>query len=161
MFIAINRVCIVLCPNDTKSAKELALVGSIVCIILMLLAYFGKIVFITKYSIEVLPILLLCLSSGFESLKKTGNVLLSIFISIHLFSFFTPFYVTKILRTEGHRIPAEIIKAKNPENVIFTYYSPERFLRYIDLNGKKVSHISKVNRFEYIDEPQKRFQNKK
>lgn len=119
------------------------------------LAYSGNLVFITKYLTEILPIFILFMALGFTRLKKLGRALLGIFISIHLIAFFTPHYVTKIQRFEGHRIVGEILKHQNPDNIIFTYYEPDRFYRYVNLDGKDVFYISKINRFEYKDEPSK------
>ena len=142
-----------------KKAKGIATVCLLTVIVMAILAASGKIVFITKYSIEVLPAIILILAIGFKELKKAGLVLLITFSLIHLSSFFTPYYVTKIKRTEGHRLPAEIIKARNPDSIVFTYYEPDRFKRYINLDNKKTYYISKVNRFEYRDNPSRILEN--
>ena len=142
-----------------KKAKGLSVVALLTVIVMSILAIFGKIVFITKYSIEILPIIIFLLALGFDKLKKVGNALLSLFVLIHLCAFFTPNYVTKTIRYEGNRIPAEIIKARNPENVIFTYYEPNRFERYVDLSKKKVYYISKINRLDYLSNPAEILQN--
>ena len=84
---------------------------------------------------------------------------MTIFVLIHLSAFFTPNYVTKTIRAEGNRIPAEIIRARNPQNVVFTYYEPNRFSRYVDLSGKNIYYISKINRFEYQKRPERIFEN--
>lgn len=138
-----------------KKAKALSLISLLTIILLSILAILGKIVFITKYSIEILPILILLISIGFNELKLVGTTLLTIFIGIHISSFFTPYYVTKTPRSEGHRIVGEIIKIRKPQTIIFTYYEPNRFERYIDLKNKNTLFISKINRFEYIDAPNK------
>ena len=142
-----------------KQIKGLGIIAFSTIIVMSILACTGTIVFITKYSIEILPIFLLALALGFEKLGKVGNILFAIFITIHLTAFFTPNYVTKMIRKEGQRIPAEIIIARNPDNIIFTYYEPNRFTRYIDLSNKKVFYISKINRFEYLDNPQEILEN--
>lgn len=138
-----------------KKAKALSLISLLSIVLLSSLAILGKIVFITKYSIEILPILILLISIGFNELKIVGTALLTIFISIHIGSFFTPYYVTKTPRNEGHRIVGEIIKTRKPETIIFTYYEPNRFERYTDLKNKNSLFISKINRFEYLDDPNK------
>ena len=133
--------------------KGLAIVSTVFVLTLSLLALSGNLVFITKYSMEVLPTLILLLAIGVDRLSKTGLVLLLAFITMHLAMFFTPNYVTKIPRNEGNRIPAEILKARRPDCVVFTYYEPNRFYRYLDLNGKKVFYISKTNRLDYLETP--------
>ena len=138
-----------------KKAKALSLISLLTIVLLSSLAILGKIVFITKYSIEILPILILLIAIGFNELKIVGTTLLTIFISIHIGSFFTPYYVTKTPRNEGHRIAGEIIKIRKPKTIIFTYYEPNRFERYTDLKNKNSLFISKINRFEYLDDPNK------
>ena len=136
-----------------KKAKGLSIVCLLTVGAMSILSLTGKLVFITKYSIEILPAIILILALGFNYLKKTGLILLVLFILVHLSAFFSPYYVTRIKRTEGHRIPAEILKARNTDNIVFTYYEPDRFMRYIDLTGKNCYFISKLNRFEYKDNP--------
>ena len=154
LIIAFYPICI-----GIKKAKGLSIVSVLTVLAMSVLAIGGKIVFITKYSIEILPILIFVLALGFERLKKVGNILLTIFVLIHLNAFFTPNYVTKTIRAEGNRIPAEIIRARNPQNVVFTYYEPNRFSRYVDLSGKNIYYISKINRFEYQEQPERIFEN--
>ncbi len=154
LIIAFYPICI-----GIKKAKGLSIVSVLTVLAMSVLAIGGKIVFITKYSIEILPILIFVLALGFERLKKVGNILLAIFVLIHLNAFFTPNYVTKTIRAEGNRIPAEIIRARNPQNVVFTYYEPNRFSRYVNLSGKNIYYISKINRFEYQKRPERIFEN--
>ena len=154
LIVAFYPICI-----GIKKAKGLSLVAVLTVLAMSTLALSGKIVFITKYSIEILPILIFVLALGFESLKKVGNILLAIFVLIHLSAFFTPNYVTKTIRAEGNRIPAEIIKARNSKNIIFTYYEPNRFSRYVDLKEKNIYYISKINRFEYQEQPERILEN--
>lgn len=156
LIVAFYPICI-----GIKKAKGLSLVAVLTVLAMSALALSGKIVFITKYSIEILPILIFVLALGLENLKKVGNILLALFVLIHLSAFFTPNYVTKIVRTEGNRIPAEIIKARNPKNIIFTYYEPNRFSRYVDLKEKNIYYISKINRFEYKEQPERILENVK
>lgn len=137
-----------------KNNKGLTLVTLFYALTLMFLAILGKLVFITKYSIEILPIIIILLSFGFENMKKIGTILISLFVIIHISSFLTPYYPTKIFRSEGNRIVGEILNKRNPDNVVFTYYAPDRFSRYYKGDSKKF-HISKINRFEYKDRPQK------
>ena len=137
-----------------KRFRGFAVVSALTIAVMVMLALSGKIVFITKYSIEILPALILILAGGFRILKKSGFVLLIIFILIHLCSFFSPYYVTKINRSEGNRIPAEIVKSRKPDTIIFTYYEPNRFERYIDLAAFDTAYISKINRFEYKENPE-------
>ncbi len=146
-------ICFIPFIAGIKKAAGLSAVCLLTVIAMSILAFSGKLVFITKYSIEILPALLLILSLGFTRLKKLGLIMLVLFLSVHLSAFFSPYYVSKIERNEGHRIPAEILKARKPDKIIFTYYEPDRFLRYIPLSDKNTYFISKINRFEYKDNP--------
>ena len=121
--------------------------------VMSVIAACGKLVFITKYSIEILPILILFTAIGFVRLKQKGAILLLIFAAFHLAALFTPNYVTRLKRNEGHKIVGDILNYQDSQNVIFTYYEPDRFYRYADLKGKKLYFISKSNRFEYMDNP--------
>lgn len=135
-----------------KQNKGITLVSVLYILVLIVLAILGKLVFITKYSIEILPVLILLLSVGFERLKKAGLVLFALFISFHLASFFTPYYVTKTFRSEGHRIVGEILNHRQPQNIIYTYYAPDRFSRYYK-GGANQFNISKINRLDYKPDP--------
>ena len=121
-------------------------------IVTVILALSGKIVFITKYVIEIFPILILGLAIGFDSENIIKKILLYLFIFINLFSILTVYYPSKIPRAEGNNLPAIILNEQKPDNIIFTYYAPDRFYRYLNTNAK-MKHISKINRLQYKDNP--------
>jgi len=137
-----------------KNNKGLTTIALGVVVIMSLLAINGKIVFITKYAMEILPILIILISCGLERLSKMGIILFSIFILFHISYFFTPNYPTKIFRSEGHKIVGEILNFRAPDKVIFTYYEPDRFYRYWNKTNNTY-YISKINRFDYRDNPEK------
>lgn len=141
-------VCAII--NGIKKARGLFLIISANIILLILLALTGKIVFITKYSIEVLPILILLFALGIRD--KIGYYCLIIYISMQLFAINTTFYPSKSLRTEGHNLVAEILNNIESDKVIFTYYEPNRFYRYLKKKNN-LYHISKTNRFNYLSNP--------
>ncbi len=137
--------------KGTKKGLSFIVLG--VILIMSSLAISGKLVFITKYSIEILPILILFVARGLARLKQQGLILFAIFVLFHLSSYFTPFYVTKLKRTEGHKIVGDILNYQNPQNIIFTYYEPDRFSRYTNFDNKKLYYISKSNRVLYMSNP--------
>ena len=139
--------------------RGLALIALFTITIMSILAYSGILVFITKYLIEKLPILILITSLGFSKLKKSGLILLILFVTIHLCAYFTPYYVTKTYRCEGHKIVGDILNKQNPQNIIFTYYEPNRFFRYTNIKDKKLYYISKSNRHIYKNNPAEIFNN--
>ncbi len=134
--------------TGAKKQKGLAVISLFTLLVMSILALGGKIVFITKYSIEILPAIILLISIGLE--KKT--IWAGIFIFFHLFSVFTPFYTAKLSRPEGNKLLGDIINIVKPDKILYTYYEPDRFLRYID-NNYPALYISKINRFEYINKP--------
>lgn len=117
------------------------------------LAVSGKALFEAKYSIEILPILILFIALGFSKLRQIGALMLLFFISFHLISAFTPYYVTKIKRSEGHKIVGDILNYQNSRNIIFTYYESQSFFRYTDLNDRDVYSITVKNRHIYKPNP--------
>lgn len=136
-----------------KREKELSLISLCTVTTTVLLALSGVLVFITKYSIEVLPILILLISIGFSQIKF-GRILFILFIGFHILAIFTPFYPAKITRTEGHRLVCTLLNKQNPDKIIYTYYEPDRFERYLETKGDSF-YISKLNRFEYKENPQR------
>ena len=153
----IGITCII---SGSKREKGLAISALAVVLVLILIALTGKLVFITKYTIEILPILILLCSLGIEKFGKIGYCLFAILIFTYLFSIFTPYYPAIQKREEGHNYPAIILNYENPDRVIYTYYSPERFQRYLKIKPVS-SHISKINRHEYSKSPNIIFANVK
>ena len=140
-----------ICASRLKGLLSVAL---LTITILSLISISGQLVFITKYSIEILPILILAAAIGFCRLQKAGIVLFSLFLLFHLTAVFTPNYVTRTIRFEGNNIPATVINSRKPDVIIYTYYEPERFKRYQKFMPKRMYYISKINRYEYKDNPE-------
>lgn len=137
-----------------KKQKGFALVCLAVVSAMTVLAVSGKVVFITKYMIEILPIWLLLFVLGVENKK----LLFSVFIAFHLFSVFTPIYTAKQLRTEGHKLVCDVLNEKQPDKIIYTYYASDRFSRYMDKEIPSFE-IDKTMRFVYLDNPTKILEN--
>ena len=79
----------------------------------VLLAITGKLILITKYTIEIYPAVILALMYGLSlfSNKKTSVVLLISFLILHLFYlFFSDNSAPKKTRPEGHRAVVELLK---------------------------------------------------
>ena len=138
--------------KSIKQAKGLTLIALFTILVATLLAIAGKLVFITKYTIEILPIIILLFSLGIKN--KADKILLIIFIIITLSSIFTPYYPVLKMRTEGHKLVTNILNNAKTDKIIFTYYEPSRFFRYLD-KEVPMQHISKSNRFEFLDSPTK------
>lgn len=145
--IAITGIIKTLQQKDyKKTGLFLICIGYI--FILILLSVFKQIVFITKYSIEIYPILIAIMAYGLQEFKQKMQVIL-----ISLFCFLNLFYVLvdsnsapKMHRSEGHKIVAELIKQaelKDGDYILLTYYPQNRFEKYFNFDNYKVISINK------------------
>lgn len=124
-------------------------------LVLILSAISGKLVFITKYSIEIYPILIVIVGFGLLEFKKSWRYFL-----IFLFCFLNLFYILanpnsapKMHRSEGHKIVANLIKNAdlNPGDfILLNYYPQDRFKKYFDFSKYKVISINKANFPDYF-----------
>lgn len=115
----------------------------------------GKLVFVTKYTIEIYPILIAIMAFGLLEFEKKWRQSL-----IFLFCFLNLFYILvshvsapRLHRSEGHKIVAELIqntKLNKGDMILLTYYTPDRFEKYFDFKNYRVISISKGNISEYL-----------
>lgn len=124
-------------------------------LILILMAISGQLLFITKYSMEIYPILIMIMAYGLLEIKKGWRYFL-----IFLFCFLNLFYILKdsnsapkMHRSEGHKIVAELIKnaglSKN-DFILLNYYPQDRFEKYFDFSKYSVFSINKRNFSDYL-----------
>ena len=137
-----------------KKEKGLALLALGVILIMAILSFNGIIVFITKYSMEILPILILLFAIGASDKKYIWITYVTILILSALFIFY-PSYQK---RSEGHKLVCDIINKQNPDKIIYTYYDENRFKKYLNQNYKSLD-ISKTYRFQYVNSVSKIFDN--
>lgn len=114
----------------------------------------GKLVFITKYSIEVYPILiyLACISEFKNKTFKNTLIILYCVISLSYIIFY-PNSAPKMRRAEGHKIAADLIKNANIKDgdwLLFEYYNDDRFWKYLDVSKYNVVSINKGNFVNYM-----------
>lgn len=127
-------------------------------LVLVIAALLGKLVFITKYSIEIYPILIYLACYGIETLnnKKIKNTLIILYSVISLgYILFAPYSAPKMHRAEGHKIPADILtqfNLKKGDIILLEYYSANRFLKYFDFKNYRVIDINKGNFSSYLKE---------
>ena len=140
----------------TKKNKGLFLIviGSI--FVLIMAAILGKLVFITKYSIEIYPILILLTAVGFNSLSKfhLGKILFILYFVSNLLFIPNKDFATKLPRNEGHKIVADLLTMadiKQNDTIVFTYYDKDRFEKYIDLSKYNVLSINKSNIYQFCN----------
>lgn len=152
--IAIAFIGRALYKNKTNITLFSICVGVIV--VMAIAAIFGKLVFITKYSIEIYPILLFLAAFGacsFER-KKIANCFIAIFCAISLtYLFISPTSAPKIPRLQGHRLVANLLNQAKPNSgdiIILEYYSKERYEKYYDFSKYQVMSIDKANFPQYF-----------
>ena len=118
--------------------------------VLILISLTGKMVFITKYSCEIYPSIILALAFGFSILDKK-RILTVIFIVLNLFYLITSNdSAPKRGREEGNFAAVSLLKyssLKSTDTVILTYYDLDKFERY--LNSKNDYNFSSINKFNF------------
>lgn len=123
--------------------------------VLIAMAISGKLMFITKYSIEIYPILLLIVAFGLNEFKNGWRKFL-----IFSFIFLNLFYILvnsnsapRMHRAEGHKIVADLLKnadLKPGDIILLNYYPKDRFEKYFDFSKYNVISINKGNFSEYL-----------
>lgn len=141
----------------SKESKILGLFFVSISFILILTAMSisGKLVFLTKYSMEIYPILIALM--GYGLLKFNNNWR---YILIFIFSFLNLFYIIashnsapKMHRSEGHKIVANLLKNSDlhyGDIIILNYYPKDRFEKYFNFSNYRVLSINKGNFNTYL-----------
>lgn len=139
-----------------KILNYITLSSAMFFITLIILSAAGKMILITKYSIEIYPLLLILTAYGFLSIKKRflKNTLIVIFAGLQLFYLLNAQdSAPKRTRPEGHLAVVEMLnnsKLKQNDFVVLTYYGPEKFQRYLGKENQfRFYTINKFN-FNYI-----------
>jgi len=139
---------------------------SIFCTVLTVLiaAMAGKIVFVTKYLIEIVPLVILLVADGFASFKSKGFkiTIATIFIVLNMFYFVvSETSAVRLVREEGQRLPVLALSdmgLKKNDKIIFLYYSREWYYKYVDFKNPdnepylNAAHITKHNYQAYFKE---------
>ncbi len=125
-------------------------------IVLVIAAVSGKLVFITKYSIEIYPILIYLACFGMASIenKILRNSLIILYCVISLgYIIVAPYSAPKMRRAEGQKIPMDMLKQiglKQGDIILLEYYPANRFTKYFDFSDYKIVEIQKGNFVEYL-----------
>lgn len=137
-----------------KNIKIISVIAVGTLIVMVLASIFGKMVLITKYTMEVYPVFIALVGVGLCSFKpqffqKTLSVLLLAPIVFYIaFSAYAP---QKLDRPEGHKAVAKLIRdadLKDGDNILLLYYEDYRFEKYIDMSKFSVESMTKFN-FQY------------
>ncbi len=155
-FIAIAFII----KSQIKDKLNIALfmIALFTIITLVIAAVMGKLIFITKYSIEIYPILIYLAAVGATSINRLfpRYLLLGIFFLANIYYLtFSPVSAPRMPRPQGHKIVAEILNNSNIQDgdiLLFEYYAPERFAKYIELNKYQTYSINKGNFYKYFNQ---------
>lgn len=168
VFAIIPTLIGILCfINGALNPKRMQgyLLSVILCTILTVLiaAMAGKIVFVTKYLIEIVPLIILITADGFVSFKSKGFriAIATIFIVLNVFYFIvSETSAVRLIRKEGQRLPVLALSdmgLKKNDKIIFLYYAKEWFYKYVDFNNSdnepflNAAQITKHNYSFYFD----------
>lgn len=152
--IAIYCIVKALLKNKFNTLLFMSAMASV--LVLIITAISGKLVFITKYSIEIYPILIYLLCCGLTSIenKILRNTLIVLYCVISLgYIFFAPYSAPKMRRAEGQKIPMDMLKQvglKQDDIILLEYYPASRFTKYFDFSDFRVVEIQKGNFVEYL-----------
>ena len=137
---------------NSKQNRKLFGICLGVVFVLTLAAMFGKLVFTTKYSIEIYPILLYLIAVGALKIDKKllKNSLISVYCVLMLgYNFVSSTAAPRARRAQGNKIPAEFIEhaqLKSGDFIILEYYPQNRFEKYIDFSKYNVKNITRYLR---------------
>lgn len=143
--------CIILALKKNKFNRELFAVAASTVLVLIIAALSGKLVFITKYSIEIYPILiyLACYGVTEADNKVLRNFLIGFYCLLTLgYLTFNQYSAPKIRRAEGHKIVTDMLnrmELKKDDIILLEYYPQNRFEKYFDFSNYKVVTIDKGN----------------
>lgn len=152
--------CIIKSLIKNKLNIELFAVFAGTVLVLITASLTGKLVFITKYSIEIYPILIFLACSGLTSInnKIIKNTLIIIYCLISVgYIILHPYSAPKMRRAEGHKIMTDILTRmdlKKDDIILLEYYPQTRFQKYFDFSPYRVAEIHKGNFPMYLSPAQ-------
>ncbi len=140
--------------NKTDKLIIIALSALSTLLIMIAASVCGKLVLITKYTVEIYPAFILITMFGFCSLKNYSFkkfLSVSFFGLILFYTFVSDFAPQKLKRPEGHKLPANLIteaKLHKNDKILLLYYDKERFGKYLNLSDYFIDSVTKYN-FQY------------
>lgn len=139
--------------NKDKIINLLLISSALFYLTLIILSFMGKMILMTKYSIEIYPIIILASCYGLGSFKSKyiKNLLLFIFIFINLFYLiYSPASAPKKNRPEGNKLVVNLLRnssLNNNDYVLLTYYPVEKYERY--LSEDDIYKFYSINKFNF------------
>jgi len=153
LFIAILGVISAFFKKNEK-INLLAIIGIATLLVMIAASSMGKIVLITKYTMEFYPIFIAITAFGLYSIKPEfirKALIFSLFAITLTYLFISEYAPQKIKRTEGHKLVANLVtEAKlNPnDRILLLYYDSDRFGKYMSTDDYIIESITKYN-FQY------------
>ena len=153
LFIAILGVISAFLKKNEK-VNLLAIIGIATLFVMITASSMGKIVLITKYTMEFYPIFIAITAFGLYSIKPEfirKVLIFSLFAITLTYLFISEYAPQKIKRTEGHKLVANLVtEAKlNPnDRILLLYYDSDRFGKYMSTDEYFIESITKYN-FQY------------
>ena len=155
LFISIVAITKALISKN-RELVYLSLTAGSYFIALLVASSIGKLVLETKYSVEIYPLLLLLLAFGLMNFKKTiiRKSLICVMIILPLFHYLVnKNSVPKLGRSEGNKVVIQLLreaKIRPSDKVFLTYYSKDKFWRYLGDDKYKIIAIDKYNFTGYL-----------
>lgn len=149
-------IAIIVAVKSNKLCKQLGFLACLIILVLIAASLSGKLVFLTKYSIEIYPILILLTCFGLSQINS--NIIVNLLISIYFiisvgYILIYPYSAPKMHRAEGHKIVTDMLSRmalKKDDFIIFEYYHSERFEKYFDFRDYRIISINKANFVKYM-----------
>lgn len=147
--IAIGGIIKAILKNKDNALLLATTIASIS--VLVIASVSDKLVFITKYSIEIYPILIYLACFGISSInnKIIKNSLIILYCILCCgYIVLAPYSAPKIRRSEGQKIPIDILNQLNLQKddiILLEYYPANRFYKYFDFSDYRVVEIHKGN----------------
>lgn len=151
-------VCIFKSVVKNKLNMQLFLLTMSTMLVLIIVSLSGKLVFITKYSIEIYPVLIFLVCFGITEInnKILKNTLIIIYCLISLgYILLHPYSAPKMRRAEGNKIMTDILgrmDLKKDDIILLEYYPANRFFKYFDFSKYRVVEIHKGNFPMYLSD---------
>ncbi|MBQ2645236.1 hypothetical protein IJG14_06670, partial [bacterium] len=132
----------------------LLLIGLATLVVMIIASLMGKMVLITKYTMEIYPIFIVLTVYGLCVLKPDflrKSLLYTLFGIIAIYLLVSDYAPQKLSRPEGHKLVANLIndaKLNQNDKILLIYYDADRFNKYIPMDKFFVETITKYN-FQY------------
>lgn len=151
-----------------KSSEKIRLISAwafCTLIIMIIASITGKMVLITKYTVEIYPIFIAITAIGLYNLRPETIRTLFILCFFGLSFFYLSMSDSapqKLNRSEGHKLAADlIVKAdlKKNDKILLIYYHTDRFGKYVNTSDYYIDSVTKYNfQYKLIHNPPQHFE---